>query len=398
MGMRWILAAGALSFATTSLLLAACASNESAAPDADDATSVVPGTDADADAGDAHDVDGASCTTGDCDFFPPTCAPDVLCPSGPFDPLDARNGMDWRTRINVIRGRSPTDIWAAGSVGAAAHFDGTSWTISEMDTFEAQRVLWLPGGGEISFGSLDRVYTRGLDLDAGGADASISSGGWTLRAPPEVPSGYGNELTAAWASPGSELLWVATETDMWRLELGSSTIASRPGIPSSVCALAGCARMRSIHGASASTVWAVGDLGSAVRITNADGDSPQATQLDTLAWMGLAGVWAASDAEAWAVGGHGTIRHYAGEEVGWEVLSDVPTDEDLNAVWGTSPADVWAVGDAAVVVHFDGTSWSRVKIAGLGDRRPELLSVWSPGPGHVLIGGRGIVLALGGKP
>jgi len=79
-------------------------------------------------------------------------------------------------------------------------------------------------------------------------------------------------------------------------------------------------------------------------------------------------------------------------------VTDVPTDVDLNAVWGTSPDDVWAVGDAGVVLHFDGQKWSRMKIAGLGNRRPDLYAVWAPEPGHVWIGGQGILVALGGKP
>ena len=119
--------------------------------------------------------------------------------------------------------------------------------------------------------------------------------------------------------------------------------------------------------------------------------------LNSRTWVGLNGVWAASDTDAWAVGGTGTIRHYTGDEINWDVVSDVPTDVDLNAVWGTSPDDVWAVGDAGVVLHFDGQKWSRMKIAGLGNRRPDLYAVWAPEPGHVWIGGQGILVALGGK-
>jgi len=59
---------------------------------------------------------------------------------------------------------------------------------------------------------------------------------------------------------------------------------------------------------------------------------------------------------------------------------------------------VWAVGDGAVVLHYDGTRWSRMKIAGLGPRRPDLYTVWTAAPGHVWIGGHGVFLSLGGKP
>ena len=40
----------------------------------------------------------------------------------------------------------------------------------------------------------------------------------------------------------------------------------------------------------------------------------------------------------------------------------------------------------------------RGQIGGLGSRRTDLTSVWTSGPGHVWIGGEGVVLSLGGKP
>jgi photosystem II stability/assembly factor-like uncharacterized protein len=81
-----------------------------------------------------------------------------------------------------------------------------------------------------------------------------------------------------------------------------------------------------------------------------------------------------------------------------DIVSDVPATENLHAVWGTSSSDVWVVGDGACVLHWDGTTWSRVKVTGLGERRPDLFAVWAPGPGHVWVGGDGVLLSLGGKP
>ena len=382
---------GALGCATAGALAAACASDGSVLPDTEDEV-VVPVNDATS--AETGNAEAGACTTDDCEFFPAVCGPDVLCPNGPFDPVDPTVGMDWRTRVTVIRGRSASDVWVAGTVGTVAHFDGTSWTPSDVGTQEVLSVLWLAGAGEITFGAIKRIYTRGLAVDAG-----VSAGGWSLRAAPAAPAGSGSELTAAWAMPGSNALWVATDTNLWRLQLtAGGAFESRPGIPSSVCAVIPCRRMRSIHGASAGTVWAVGDVGASVRITGADGDTPEATPLDTLTWTGLPGVWAAEGTDVWAVGGSGPFRRYTGSPLGWEVTSGVPTTEHLNAVYGTSSSDVWVVGNAGVVLHYDGASWSRVKIAGLGDRRPDLYAVWSPGPGHILIGGQGIVLALGGKP
>ncbi len=389
-----ITAAATLSCAAASTLLGACATNESASPDAPDATLTL------APEGDAGlaDADADACTTDDCAYFPAACAPDALCPNGPFNAQDPASGLDWRTRINVVVGRSASDVWYAGAAGAVGHFDGTSWTPSDVGTRETQNILWLLDSAEVLIGTPNapsRIYTRGLEVDAG---SPVSAGGWTRQAKLEAPSDL-VRITAAWANPGSTSLWVATTNALWRIRrTPESTLEVVPGIPSSLCSVISCGSMRSLHGASSTTVWAVGDVGAVVRITAADGAEPTAKAVDSTTWMGLTGVWAASDTDVWAVGGAGTILHYAGESLGWASVSDVPTKENLNAVWGTSPSDVWAVGDAGVVLHYDGARWSRVKVAGVGDRRPDLFTVWAPAPGRVWAGGQGILLALGEKP
>jgi hypothetical protein len=98
------------------------------------------------------------------------------------------------------------------------------------------------------------------------------------------------------------------------------------------------------------------------------------------------------------VGAEGTVRHYGGTGHTLDIVSGVPTTVALHAVWGASSSDVWAVGDNAVVIHYDGTSWSRVKVAALGSRRPTLYAIWTPAAGRVLAGGDGVVLSLGGTP
>ena len=167
--------------------------------------------------------------------------------------------------------------------------------------------------------------------------------------------------------------------------------------PESACT-PGCNWMNGVHGASATDLWAVGASGTTIRITDAESDAPKATLYDSRTSNALNAVWAASPSDAWSVGASGTLRHYVGEPFVWATVSDSPTTADLNAVWGSSPSDVWAVGDAGVVLHYDGKGWSRIKVAGLGGRRPKLTAVWVPKQGHVWIGGQGVFLSLGGKP
>ena len=394
--LRW-LAASALGCAGAGLCLGACASSEELVEVREpDASAMLPPADAGASTDADADADAEQCTADDCEFYPAECAPDVFCPNGPFDPTGPTVAMDWRTRVFAILGRSRSDVWMAGAAGSVAHYDGAAWTVSELAVKESQRVLWLPSRGEVTMANPLSVRTRSLPVgDAGAA----SAGGWTARAI-KLPAGYSDrEVWSAWAPPGTDTLWVGAAANLWRLRLTEdSELEGLAGIGTAVCNKIQCGRLRRLHGASASTLFGVGEVGRIVRISGADTDAPSALPLNSRTWVGLNGVWAASDTDAWAVGGTGTIRHYTGDEINWDAVTDVPTDVDLNAVWGTSPDDVWAVGDAGVVLHFDGQKWSRMKIAGLGNRRPDLYAVWAPEPGHVWIGGQGILVALGGKP
>jgi len=401
MSARWL--AASLALASCTAAIAACATDESKDfEDPDQGPITVPPADSGASAIDASD-------DADTDAPPYACSPNELCPNDLFDPGRPGGALDRRTRIEVIRGRSATDVWAAGVQGAVAHFDGTSWTRSDTGTKETINGLWLLEADEIAVASLSSVFTRGdAPTDAG----TTSAGGWTaIGAPRSVPAPpSGNRLLhSVWAANGAEWAWCTTveapltngtiTNGLWRLRVAPSDgmIELASPLPSGTCGVLPCRKLTGIHGASADVLWAVGYTGATVRIEGAQSDTPTISAFDSKTWAGLDGVWAVSETEAWAVGGGGTIRRYTGHPSAWDVVDRVPTTEDLHAVWGTSATDVWAVGDGAVVLHYDGTAWSRVTVGGLGDRRPNLYTVWSPAPGHVWVGGEGVVLSLGGK-
>ena len=342
------------------------------------------------------DVDAGPCL--DCEHFPAECTPDAFCPSALFD-SDETTSLDGRTTINMIRGRSANDVWAVGSGGGIAHFDGTSWKRSETESQLTLWGVWLPAGVEVAFASLDPFFARGVAAPDGG---TTTAGGWTQQKP-VYASGHAppaGPVIAEWSPPGGEWTWVATRNGApWRLRRTSTgEIEGSTGVSRSACSVLRCERTRSLHGAAAGALWAIGTSGSAIRISDAQEDAPTGKRFNTQTMKALNGVWEASASDAWAVGAGGTIRHYTGDPLVWEIVADVPTDLDLNAIWGFSSSDIWAVGDSGLVLHYDGTSWSRVKVAGLGSDRPNLTTVWGPAPGHVWIGGHGVMLSLGGTP
>ena len=403
----WILAAAALVGPASSLaFLGACAAtDDDGTPGDPPGSNTVPAADG-----------GVEASLEDAGASDDPCTPDALCPTGPFAADTPGGAFDGRTRINVIRGRSANDVWAAGARGAIAHFDGTTWRRSDVGSKASMNAFWLRDSGEVGLSSLFAIYSRGV-VQSPSADAGPpSADGWLYDGAAEVPAELQttSRLTSVWSFPGSEwafcsslepglgdtVLGDANANGIWRLRYVPSAKAFEvvhafaPG----TCSVLGCRQMTSIHGISADDFWAVGYTGAAIHVTNALSDSPTVVAFDSETWAGFGGVWVASADDVWAVGGAGTIRHYTGKPYTLDVVAGVPATEDLNAVWGTSPSDIWAVGDAATVLHYDGTAWSRVKVVGFGARRPDLFAVWASAPGHVWIGGDGVILSLGGKP
>ncbi len=386
-------------------IAAACASTESGEV-RDDRTEEVPAPDAATSLDGGLDAPTNESGTGpcdDCEYFPEVCSPDAFCPNGPFDWEQSTAKLDSRTTIMTIRGRSRTDVWAAGTEGALAHFDGTSWTNVSLDNQETMRALWVRDSSEVSLVGLSRLYARGVDIPDGGAVSP--DGKWGLFSPSyaagEAPF-LSDIFTTAWAAPSAEWLWCGAlgfGGGLWRIrQSASGPFEGAFGISKTRCGVVGCAKVSSIHGWSPNDLWVVGPSGATVRIADAQGETPAATAYNSQTLSALSGVWAASATQAWSVGAAGTIRHYAGDPLLWDIVTDVPTESNLNAVSGSSPSDVWAVGDDGVVLHFDGASWSRVKIAGVGRLRPKLTTVWVAEPGHVWIGGHGVILSLEGQP
>lgn len=400
---RLFVVASVATFASSTASFVACATDGSPSAARSDASSTI------APVADASDeAESSTECVGDCEFYPDECTPDALCYSGVFDPSNSPGGLDLRTHVNVITGRGPNDIWLAGTVGAVAHFDGNSWLPSSLDMQESLSAVWLLDGAEVAFGDPNRLYTRGLDA---GPDASVMAGGWEFFGAATLPPswdalGPGNkQVQTAWAHPGGHSLWIGVSTysqdgGLWRMRhsMEDGTFDVTPMSPRGQYWPLPVGEVYGVHGPSADEIWAVGPSGAAFRLLDAESDNPTLAGFNTLTTNALFGVWAASSNDVWAVGATGTVRRYRGDPRFWEIYEGIPTTVQLRAISGSSPNDIWVTGDDATAFHFDGATWSRLKIAGLGARRPRLDRIWISGPGEVWIAGQGVLVSPGGRP
>ncbi len=401
MNKTWI-AIATTTAASALAMLAACANDdETGALPPEERNAPVPAPAADDGGADAQS--DASVCVEDCEYYPDECTDDALCANALFGTSATSDGLDLRTHVHALAARSPTDAWLIGTVGVAAHFDGTSWKRSVTDTQHSFYGFWLHGSSEIAFDDPTRLYARGRATDAG---APVSAGGWSFLGTAAVHhawAGLGGRVSTSWAHPDSTSLWIGVTTQhtrggLWRMrESDDGQLAFTPATLDK-CGAIPCQEVYGISGRSADEVWAVGPRGAAFRITNAEADEPTLTGFNTQTIIALHGVWVAGPNDVWVVGSTGTVRRWRGDPRFFEAYDEVPTKQHLRVIAGSSPSDIWIAGDEGTVFHYDGAEWTRMKVAGLGGRRPRLQHIWIPSPGKVWIAGQGVLVSLGGKP
>ena len=144
-----------------------------------------------------------------------------------------------------------------------------------------------------------------------------------------------------------------------------------------------------IH-AGPQTVWTVGRKGRVYRRTFQSEDwTTRSIDTDADLW----GVFALSEDEVWAVGGHTSMGSFAGAEIyrfdgnNWEKLELPPLDRPCPAlfkVWARASDDVYFVGANGILLHFGQAGLSQMPTA-FGE---DLVSLWGDTNHVYAVGGR----------
>ncbi|AKU99844.1 hypothetical protein AKJ09_06508 [Labilithrix luteola] len=372
---------------------AACASNESASASENDAGGLAPGDvpDGAADGGSTQPgliLDGAtdSGCGAECEWFTAPCSPTSMCvvQTG-IDPLSTLSGVTC----------DEAAVWAVGAQGLIVHHDGQRWSHTQLSPPNPQStvvdsltsVILRPGGELWTLGTVITMYVGPGAADAGPSGfAPLSMTYWGV---------YNSTTTGLWAHPESNSAWVISEY-LYRVDKASDGMnatpyfALQPGAPYNGPRY----QISAVHGATKDAVWAVGRAGVSYRIQDVDADVPLIDEFNTQTYDILNGVWEVAPNDVWAVGGNGTIRHYTGKGLLWDIVPS-PTGKTITAMWGSSASNLWAVGEGGLVLHYDGAAWKRVPVSGLGDRIVDFVSVWGVGDGRVFAVGGGTLIALG---
>ena len=299
-----------------------------------------------------------------------------------------------------VWGAGPDDVFAVGSGGAVAHFDGSRWSRQA-----GGKTYDLRGIGGISADDAVMVGKAGLVLHA------IGNSGWQ-----EEESPLAGAFNRVWGSaPGTYVAvgmfgaLIRFDGFEWVSDAGV-TGANLNGVfgfsPTNILVCGSDGALLKYGGAG----WTVQDSGTTEDLYGIWGSSPDDIYLvgsggkvlhhtmgiewekeETPTGYTLTGIWGSSQSIVYAVGHYGTILRKA--DGVWEKM-DSGTDANLTDVWGVAADDVWASGLLGIVLHYDGTSWTTVD-TGLPI---EYYDIWGTATDDVyLVGQYGLVMHWNGE-
>jgi hypothetical protein len=310
--------------------------------------------------------------------------------------------------FTAIWGTSKTDVWAVGSGGTIAHYDGTGWTKTPTGVKNTFRAVWGSGPSDVYAVSMTNVIVHSKGW-SGPATA------WTPLPAAGEEGDWPQGVFAVWGSSADDVrIGIRTRmifdpntgeyaaTNQYALErvddpdAGAATVAWK--------GIGGDGTVNGIWGSASDDVWIVADNsernGWEKGITRHGVGGEKGglvwTNVDSQSTVALRAIWGSSKDDVWAVGDRGTIRHMKNGAQRWEVV-DSPTSADLYGLWGSSGSDIWAVGDAGTILHFDGATWKPSTATFNQGLAPNLRGVWGSSASDVwIVGGNATLHYTGG--
>ena len=391
---------------TLGVVVVACAGNEDEGPqpDVDAGTSTIPVVDATS--ADTPDAADAGCSDGSANCgVPEPCKAD-WCPV--FTILDERVGL------SAVWGSGPSDVWVVGAAGRVLHWDGSAWETLSAGTTQSLYAVWGSGPNDVwavstpgaifhstGFANGTAEWSRATDIADAGVDTA--SAGKLSRAI------WGTSPRDVWV--GGDPFARKGSTATWG---GFRTVVADAGVDGGVAdggivwTPVSSSLITAIWGSGPEDIWVVGPGAkglaaggsSAAHSNGAVGSDgvPVWTAFDTQSTDVLYAIWGSGPGDVWAVGDHGTIRHFTAGATRWSIVES-PTTAKLRGVWGTGPSDVWAVGEEGTLLHYDGTKWSAATADFAPGEKPSLFGVWGSGPNDVWAVGSGTIFHYSGpKP
>jgi hypothetical protein len=225
--------------------------------------------------------------------------------------------------LYAIWGSSPNDVWAVGSYGAVAHFDGQTWSTATttLPNMETSTLYAINGTGP------GDVWAVGRNGMVGHYDGNA----WTFAPRASLSDLYG--------------VHAASPDDVWAVGKSGArqhyTIAGGWTLLPTFTSL----ELRGVYSAGPNDVWVAGDSGTVLHWNGSAWSSTRISTMGPPKFMAMSGR-AAND--IWVAGQFGALLHWNGTT--WSDGSS-PTSNNLTALWVGSAGDAWLAGQYGAIVR-----------------------------------------------
>jgi len=235
-------------------------------------------------------------------------------------------GLPHAQAFGAVWSFAPDDVWLTADQGRVLHYDGNSWSETQLET----SVMMLDAWG---FSPDDLWLVGGTQL------ARYDGSAWTVTDLADDDPGIEDVVG----------IWGSSPTDVW--VVGSQSTAAHFDGTSWQRQLAGDSSNAVIWGSGPDDVYISGTF----EMAHYDGTTWE--ELDP-SWNSSAaeGIWGFAPDDVWLASGSSELAHYDGAS--WS-STELDFTAEASVLWGSSSNDLWAVGIPGGVLHYDG-SWSEV--------------------------------------
>jgi hypothetical protein len=251
--------------------------------------------------------------------------------------------------FTAIHGSSPSSVWAVGTHGLAARFDGSKWSDVSLNQDRPLSAVFATSANEVLIAASNPGDVFHFDGNGWQEDGHYFG----------VTSVY----TLFATSPSD--VWLGTQ---WNFSMGpthhfdgNSWSTKQTGSDSGVI---------SIWGSGPNDVWALGGDGTILHYVGSSWTTGvPSTQANAL--------FGTSANDVWAVGAD--VRHFDGTS--WQLSALTPASE-WSSISGVGPDQIWALGKDAGVFRYDGTDWAEVSQPGMPDGGSR---IWVASPEELFV-------------
>ncbi|HVN71431.1 MAG TPA: Ig-like domain-containing protein [Desulfomonilia bacterium] len=282
-------------------------------------------------------------------------------------PIIIAHADTWQTvaptsnNIYALWGTSDNDIYAAGANGTLLHNDGTSWQPISTNTSNDLTSVWgIPSVAVFSVGDQGTIFLNDGIRWLAFTHFSVS----------HLNALWGTSVTNIYAvgSLGTILFFNGTS---WQ----DASPSTATGID-----------FNSIWGSAEDDIWVGCNLGKLFHFTGLAWDT---LDISSISSQDMMAIWGSSYTDVFAAGTYGNILHFDG--TAWKAVHSTE-GIDLFALWGSGSDDVFAAGKTGTVLHWDGGTWNLLTGIPSGN---DINAVWGSTSGKVYFGcNDGVIMTL----